>query len=135
MEPDNALLDREIQDDCVATVTAIFPDICPEYLEALAAPLLYSTESVVNHIADAIEQGQPYTRQRAPSRKRKRPEDGQDSNTSEIQSDAEEDPDDDVVELLECQCCYTLTPINRLVYCQSQPSHVGLSCSALDCTN
>ncbi|KAJ3530252.1 hypothetical protein NM208_g9405 [Fusarium decemcellulare] len=51
-----------IQDDCMQTVTAMFPDICLEYLNKIAEPLHFDSELVINHIIDLQESGQPYTR-------------------------------------------------------------------------
>jgi hypothetical protein len=63
------------QEFCTQEVTALFPDICLQSLQSIAAPLNFSPQAVINHILDLTESGQTYTKREQPkqaSGKRKR---------------------------------------------------------------
>lgn len=59
---------------CVEHITALFPDICPNYLAATAEELGYGLEQVAAHILDKNESGQPYPKRLRATLKRKREE-------------------------------------------------------------
>ncbi|KAH6895708.1 hypothetical protein B0T10DRAFT_557892 [Thelonectria olida] len=62
----------ESKDSCFQAVTDLFPNICPEYLESIAAPLNYVDAAVIHYIVDLAENGGSYRRSKL---KRKRDED------------------------------------------------------------
>ncbi|KAF5600642.1 RING finger (TRIAD), partial [Fusarium pseudoanthophilum] len=85
-----------LQDTCVQQVTALFPDICLEYVKTIAGPLSFVPHDVINHLLDLQESGQVYQKAKPPKQaigKRKR--------TSEGQDDDDEDEDEDEVEKLQ----------------------------------
>ncbi|CAM1511701.1 Fc.00g092140.m01.CDS01 [Cosmosporella sp. VM-42] len=61
------------RDVCVQAVTDIFPDICLEYLNTIAAPFSYQPQDVINHIIDSNDAGKKYKKR--DNRKRKRIDD------------------------------------------------------------
>lgn len=80
--------DSNAQDGCIQAVTSLFPDICLEYLDTLAVPLLYNSEAVINQIIDLVEAGTSYTRRpQVKILKRKRDDDDEDDDEDEV-SDA-----------------------------------------------
>jgi TRIAD3 protein (E3 ubiquitin-protein ligase RNF216) len=67
------------QDACFEEVTAVFPDICFNYLQSIAKGLEFISQDVINHILDLEDSGQTYTkRPKQTSKKRKREADDQD---------------------------------------------------------
>ncbi|KAM0220111.1 hypothetical protein ACHAQI_000567 [Fusarium lateritium] len=67
------------QDACFEEVTALFPDICLDYLQSIAKELEFIAQDVINHILDLGESGQTYTkRPKQTSKKRKREANDQD---------------------------------------------------------
>ncbi|KAF4445132.1 hypothetical protein F53441_10974 [Fusarium austroafricanum] len=88
------------QDACIQEVTALFPDICLNYLQSVAGPLSFAPQPVINHILDLQDSGKSYEKAKRPKQaigKRKRGEDGQD-----------DDDDDDLQEkLLEAKRKYS----------------------------
>lgn len=71
---------------CTREVTALFPDVCPQFLQSIAAPLQFSPQAVINHILDLIESGQTYKKREQPQKhttKRKRDTDEQDDELEE----------------------------------------------------
>lgn len=76
--------DSNAQDGCIQAVTSLFPDICLEYLDTLAVPLLYNSEAVINQIIDLVEAGTSYTRRpQVKILKRKRDDDDDDDDDDE----------------------------------------------------
>ncbi|RBQ66832.1 hypothetical protein FVER14953_06240 [Fusarium verticillioides] len=70
-----------LQDTCIQEVTALFPDICLEYVKTIAGPLSFVPHDVINHLLDLQESGQVYQKAQRPKRaigKRKRTSEGQD---------------------------------------------------------
>ncbi|KAM0239125.1 hypothetical protein ACHAPO_003095 [Fusarium lateritium] len=70
-------------DHCIREVTAVFPDICPQYLETVAAPLHFSTQNTINYILDL---GRTYKKREQPIKtvaKRKRGDNEQDDDLEE----------------------------------------------------
>ncbi|WZH41226.1 hypothetical protein QYS62_002170 [Fusarium acuminatum] len=66
------------QDACFEEVTAVFPDICLNYLQPIAKELEFIAQDVINHILDLEDSGQTYTkRPKQTSKKRKREADDQ----------------------------------------------------------
>ncbi|KAI1017413.1 hypothetical protein LB505_004911 [Fusarium chuoi] len=47
-----------LQDTCIQEVTALFPDICLEYVKKIAGPLSFVPHDVINHLLDLQESGQ-----------------------------------------------------------------------------
>ncbi|KAG5768564.1 hypothetical protein H9Q72_003959 [Fusarium xylarioides] len=81
-----------LQDTCIQEVTALFPDICLEYVKTIAGPLSFVPHDVINHLLDLQESGQVYQKAQRPKQaigKRKRTAEGQD------------DQDEDEVEKLQ----------------------------------
>ncbi|OLN98060.1 E3 ubiquitin-protein ligase RNF216-like protein 2, partial [Colletotrichum chlorophyti] len=66
---------------CTAAILGVFPDICPEYLETIAAKFNYSHEHAVDDILSSTENDQTYPK-RLQSLKRKR-EASEDPNDAE----------------------------------------------------
>ncbi|KAF4967919.1 hypothetical protein FSARC_4612 [Fusarium sarcochroum] len=76
---------QPLQDTCIQDVTAVYPDICLEYLKSVATPLSFVAQDVVNHIMDLQESGQSYTKRPKQSiGKRKREDDDQDDDSEEV---------------------------------------------------
>ncbi|KAF9762027.1 hypothetical protein IL306_003583 [Fusarium sp. DS 682] len=70
-----------LQDTCIQEVTALFPDICLDYLQSIAGPLSFVPYEVINHLLDLQESGQQYQKTARPKQtigKRKRTAEGQD---------------------------------------------------------
>jgi hypothetical protein len=67
-------MEDEIQASCRNGVLLIFPDICPNYLERVAAERNYDAEQVTTFVVDEVEQNRPYPRRPQTSVKRKREE-------------------------------------------------------------
>ncbi|KAF4335907.1 RING finger (TRIAD) [Fusarium beomiforme] len=70
-----------LQDTCIQEVTALFPDICLEYLQSIAGPLSFVSYEVINHLLDLQDSGQQYQKATRPKQtigKRKRAAEGQD---------------------------------------------------------
>jgi TRIAD3 protein (E3 ubiquitin-protein ligase RNF216) len=70
-----------LQDTCIQEVTALFPDICLEYVKKIAGPLSFVPHDVINHLLDLQESGQVYQKAQRPKQaigKRKRTSEGQD---------------------------------------------------------
>ncbi|KAG5658341.1 hypothetical protein KAF25_010522 [Fusarium avenaceum] len=66
------------QDACFEEVSAVFPDICLNYLQPIAKELDFIAQDVINHILDLEDSGQTYTkRPKQTSKKRKREADDQ----------------------------------------------------------
>lgn len=81
--------DSNAQDGCIQAVTSLFPDICLEYLDTLAVPLLYNSEAVINQIIDLVEAGTSYTRRpQVKILKRKRDDDDDEDDDEDEVSDA-----------------------------------------------
>jgi E3 ubiquitin-protein ligase RNF216 len=57
---------------CIDAVLGVFPDICPDHLERLAAEKGNDPEQVISHVVDEIEQRRPYPKRPKPTAKRKR---------------------------------------------------------------
>lgn len=75
-----------LQDTCIQEVTALFPDICLEYVKKIAGPLSFVPHDVINHLLDLQESGQVYQKARRPKQaigKRKRTAEGQDEDEGE----------------------------------------------------
>ncbi|KAM0563386.1 hypothetical protein ACHAPJ_001104 [Fusarium lateritium] len=74
-----------LQDTCIQKVTAVYPDICLDYLKSVAMPLSFVAQDVVNYIMDLQESGQSYTKRPKQSiGKRKREDDDQDGDSEEV---------------------------------------------------
>jgi hypothetical protein len=70
-----------LQDTCIHEVTALFPDICLDYVQKIAGPLSFVPHEVINHLLDLQESGQAYQKAKRPKQtigKRKRATEGQD---------------------------------------------------------
>lgn len=67
------MLDRKNDEKsaCTAAVLAIFPDICPDYLQEKSGKLDYNHGAIVGSILDEIDNGQPYPKRPALKRKRR----------------------------------------------------------------
>ncbi|KAF4981330.1 hypothetical protein FZEAL_2863 [Fusarium zealandicum] len=82
MYDDNEVTDQTSQrheDACIQAVTALFPDICLDYLKSIAQPRLFISDDVINHIIDLEESGRSYTKKpKEASRKRKRDDEEED---------------------------------------------------------
>lgn len=61
-----------IKSACREAVLSIFPDICPDHLEALAIQKGYDHEALITDILDQIERGKPVPKRQRVSLKRKR---------------------------------------------------------------
>ncbi|KAI1011238.1 hypothetical protein LB504_002469 [Fusarium proliferatum] len=75
-----------LQDTCIQEVTALFPDICLEYVKKIAGPLSFVPHDVINHLLDLQESGQVYQKAKRPKQaigKRKRTAEGQDEDEGE----------------------------------------------------
>ena len=57
---------------CRRAVLALFPDICPDYLDSAMAENEYDHETLIMDILDQTERGNPYPRRQRPNLKRKR---------------------------------------------------------------
>lgn len=69
----DALPEAELADACSRLVTAVFPNICPQFLEQLASSIGLDASAIINHIVDQEAEGKPYPRSQAPNAlKRKR---------------------------------------------------------------
>ena len=70
-----------LQDTCIQKVTALFPDICLDYVQTIAGPLSFVPHEVINHLLDLQESGQVYQKAKRSKQaigKRKRTTEGQD---------------------------------------------------------
>ncbi|EXK32037.1 hypothetical protein FOXG_08437 [Fusarium oxysporum f. sp. lycopersici 4287] len=70
-----------LQDTCIQEVTALFPDICLDYVQTIAGPLSFVPHEVINHLLDLQESGQVYQKAKRSKQaigKRKRTTEGQD---------------------------------------------------------
>ncbi|KAG8349867.1 hypothetical protein FVEN_g11952 [Fusarium venenatum] len=56
------------RDHCLREVTAVFPDICPQYLETVAAPLNFSPQYTINYILDLPESGRTFEKREKPKK-------------------------------------------------------------------
>lgn len=84
MDDQSPTPDPAAQEACIQAVVSVFPDVCLEYLDKLAGPLLYDPDTVITYLVDLIESGTTYTRRRqANLRKRKRDEDDDDDDLEE----------------------------------------------------
>ncbi|KAF5026890.1 hypothetical protein F66182_920 [Fusarium sp. NRRL 66182] len=78
---------QPLQDNCIQTVTSLFPDICVDYLKSIARPLSFVPQDVINHIIQLQERGQSYktrSRQSIGKRKRQDDENSQDAHEKEL---------------------------------------------------
>jgi hypothetical protein len=71
MEPAMSM-EEKIKVSCKDVVLAIFPDICPAYLERVAEERAYDAEQVTAFVADEIELQRPYPKRPKSTAKRKR---------------------------------------------------------------
>ncbi|OAA57067.1 ring finger protein [Niveomyces insectorum RCEF 264] len=62
--------ENDVKSACTAAVLALFPDICPDFLQEKSQQLAYDYESIVSHILDQADNGAHYPRR--PTLKRKR---------------------------------------------------------------
>ncbi|KAK2056008.1 hypothetical protein LY76DRAFT_169613 [Colletotrichum caudatum] len=50
----------ETESACVATVLAVFPEICPDFLQETALKFHYNSEQTIDEILGLVENGKPY---------------------------------------------------------------------------
>lgn len=62
----------ESQQACADAIVAVFPDICPDYLDSITKEKSFNSEAVISHILDQLDDGQPYPRRPKACLKRKR---------------------------------------------------------------
>jgi len=69
----------ETEDECIAAVLGLFPDICPDHVSELWNKVSRSSDQLIAHILDKMENNSPYTKakdkQKALKRKREIDED------------------------------------------------------------
>jgi hypothetical protein len=57
--------------ECISKVRGVFPDVCPDYLETLYGSVAQSSDRLIAHILERMDNGVEYTKAKE-SRKRKR---------------------------------------------------------------
>ncbi|KLU82613.1 hypothetical protein MAPG_01685 [Magnaporthiopsis poae ATCC 64411] len=62
----------ESQQACAVAIVAVFPDICPDYLDSITKEKSFDSEAVISHILDQLDDGQSYPRRPKACLKRKR---------------------------------------------------------------
>ncbi|KAK2022648.1 RING finger protein [Colletotrichum zoysiae] len=96
----------ETERACVATVLAVFPEICPNFLQETALKFHYNSEQTIDEILGLFENGKPYPKRTYfNSLKRKR--------------EASEDPDE------EAKICRTYDHANRGT--ESNPEYLAIT--------
>lgn len=50
----------ETEDDCIAAVLGLFPDICPDHVSELWSKVARSSDRLIAHILDKMEKSSPY---------------------------------------------------------------------------
>jgi len=78
---------------CKNAILLIFPDICPNYLETLAAEHEYDHEQLITHILDQIDNNRPYPRRQRSTLKRKRSAEKEGEAKAEEESKKFDNPD------------------------------------------
>jgi hypothetical protein len=76
--------DIETKDDCVASLLALFPDICSEHVSELFDKVAPSSDGLIAHILDQMEKGAPYPKAKDKQKTRKRKREIDDDEAAEL---------------------------------------------------